>query len=215
MSPTCYSIDLGINAKATGRHAGSTDDPFPLQIALTQGTLTQDPGTGSTIFTPAALASFNQIHGRDIIIYRVFDTTKISGDGVRQLLDVNLCVFDFTTMDGSETSKPWPSDRPSSFYLLGDQLSLAFTSIQGGMELPCYYQRDSTEDIVTYTVTNPLKPIPYLFSVQVETTIATTPELTGTFYYQDDPEMVVSPDEGPPCSEAHADQLAGIAATSR
>jgi hypothetical protein len=192
-----YSIDLGINAKTTGRHEGSLEDPFPLQIAVTEGTLVQDPETSLTLFKPSALASFYQIQGGDSIIFRIFDITKIAGKGVRQLVDVSLCVFNFTAIDGSsEASKPWPSNEAFPFYRFGDQLSLAFTSIKGGMGLPCYYQRDSTKGIVIYTVTNPPEPVPYLFSVQVETTIATTSELTGTFYYQDDPEMVVSPDEG-------------------
>lgn len=214
-----YAIDLGIHPDATGGKSGThKDDSYPLQIALTQGTLAQDPLTGQMIFQPEALASFAQIKLGDILIFRAFDIAKISG-GSRQLLDVSSLKISFTKLDGSESSKPWPGDedRPFSRFET-EQLSKAFTSKLGGMKLPCYYQRDGSNGIVTYTVMmlGVTQPLPYLFSVVVETTLGMT-ETTGTFYYRDDPEMVVSPDEEPGCGEEDRalDQCAELAATSR
>src|SRR5262249_39784086 len=96
------------------------------------------------------------------------------------------------------STAPWNSGQ--SFAAVSprtNQRSLAFTSVPGGMDLPCYFELDSSDKIVTYTVTSVDQPVPYLFSVIVKTLLETTPEDTATCYFRDDPEMVVSPDGGP------------------
>ena len=216
-----YSIDLGIHPEATGGKSGThEDDAYPLQIGLTQGTLVQENGR-YTGFTPDALASFGQIKVGDIIIFRVFDTRRIfPAIGSRSLQSVGQLKVAFTDLNGGEPpEKPWQGDGNFPISRFDDQRSLAFTSVPGGMDLPCYFQRYNSQEqgIVTYTVSSTDNPVPYLFSVHVEATIAATPNDTWTAWFGDDPEMVISPDERPVYGEEERalNQFAEIAATSR
>lgn len=191
-----YSIDLGIHPDATGGCTGSDEkDPYPLQIALTKGTLVveNDRYTG---FTPTGLASFNQIWSGDRIIFRVFDITPVAGAGDRSVQDVISFTITFNTLKGSKTTAPWEPKVGTISRSSDDQVSPAFTCGTKILKLPCYFQRDTLDGIVTYTVLPPntKNPIPYLFSVQVETRLDAT---STRYYHQDDPEMVVSPDGGP------------------
>jgi hypothetical protein len=205
---TWYSIDLGIHPAATGGRAGKDEkleNAYPMQIALTQGTQIQKSGR-VTGFTPVALASFHQIKVKDIIIFRIFDTGWICPTMGRSIQSIGLLKTTFTDLQGVETSRPWQGDENFPVAKFGThQFSKAFSSLPGGMELPCYHQYDperGPDEIVTYTV----KPVTrnydsYLFSVVVEAHLGMAPETMERFYYRDDPEMVVSPDEGPPGQE--------------
>jgi len=216
-----YSIDLGIHPAVTGGHEGRDEqDSYPLQIALTLGTLVQEQESDrSTGFTPQAPASFAQIKVGDIIIFRFFETTLICPSLGRSLVRVDSLAVTFRKYDGSKADEPWrrESDRATIDKSPAHERSLTFTSVPGGMELPCHFERDSSNGIVTYTVINPVtkNPVPYLFSVLVETTIMTSAGYRPAFY-RDDPEMVISSDDRPGDGEENRplDQFAGIAATS-
>ncbi|HJX26785.1 MAG TPA: hypothetical protein VJ885_02645 [Thermoanaerobaculia bacterium] len=207
-----YSIDLGIHPDATGGHKGSVGDPFPMQIALVEGKLLKDPESGRyKDFQPTKLASFYQIRAKDIIIFRIFETTSVSTAQNPVLEDVKSVQIRFTDLIGNPADKPWKIAEKGFDAILAStqQLSLAFTSKPEGMYLPCWFEQGSPNGLVTYEVAPPknLKdPDSLLFSVTVETTRIVGSEL-NTFYHQDDPEMVVSPDESPGCEKAAEDCL--------
>lgn len=217
-----YSIDLGIHPDATGGHAGTAKDPCPLQVAVTKGTLLQEQEDGPyNGFKPEALASFAQIKEGDVIIFRVFETRSLCIPiGGRRLQDVDSVEVLFTELDGRWIPAPWKrnEDVATITQCPDDQISLAFASAPEGTKLPCYFQQDSVNGIVTHTIMKSATghPVSYLFSVQVKTAVETTTELQ-TCYYQDDPEMVIGPDEDPWRGDENLslDQLGGSAATSR
>jgi hypothetical protein len=213
-----YSIDLGIHPAITGGHKGSDDDPYPLQIAMTEGILLQEPESGRyTGFTPNAPASFAQIKAGDIIIFRVFNTTSICPNLGCSLVTVDSLTVKIYQYDGREADEPWKreSDRATIDKSPNHERSLTFTSKpREGMELPCHFERNSSKGIVAYEIMPATKwPVPYLFSVYVKATLTTGSKGTGTFYFHDDPEMVIGPDEDPPIGGP--DQSPDIAAMSR
>jgi hypothetical protein len=211
-----YSIDLGIHPDAKGRHDGSVSDPYPLQIALTQGILVPERGDGPyTGFTPLALASFNQLKRGDLVICRVFEISSICGSGVRCLEGVDSIKVTFNDIhDGVEMPELWTKSDKAVIPLSKastNQRSLAFTSVPGGTVLPCFFEWGS-KGIITYEIMPPnaLDPSPFLFSVLVYTHL----DSTETVYcHKDDPEMVISPDSGP--GGPPPGQSSVIAATSR
>jgi len=203
---SAYSIDLAIHTEATGGRSGKKQpehECYPLQIALVRGTLIPEGGP-YTGFEPEALASFHEIKERDTIIFRVFDTRAISHKFGRSLRGVGPIELAFTDLQGRLKSKgPWRRDEGLSMIKFDEnQLSLAFTSARGGMSLPCYHEyQERPDEIIVYTVDRPERESDsYLFSVIVAARIGEHPDpkQLETFYYKDDPEMVISPDGSPP-----------------
>lgn len=192
-----YSIDLGIHPAATDGRKGKKNDPYPMQIALTEGSLVIDKSGRYIGFTPDAPASFGQIKGGDIIIFRVLETTPICRSLGRSLEAVVHLTVTFRDYDGHAADSPLTPERDHANFAKSPshERSLTFTSIPKGMDLPCHFERDSSKGIVTYKVTKLDEPVPYLFSVLAETTIMKSEE-SETAFFRDDPEMVISPDGG-------------------
>jgi hypothetical protein len=169
-----------------------------MQIALTQGSLVVHKSGRYLGFTPEAPASFGQIKSGDIIVFRVLETTPICPNLGHSLEVVHQLTVTFKDYAGKPIALPWAPDSDSANFAKSlSQRSLTFTSVAGGMDLPCHFERNSSDGIVTYKVTvEPEKAVPYLFSVLVETSVMKLGE-GKTAFYQDDPEMVISPDGGP------------------
>jgi hypothetical protein len=201
-----YSIDLGIDANATAGAAGTESDPYPMQIALTRGVLTQDPSNGQfTGFEPEKLASFDDLRSGDTIIFSVFNITSIGSKGDRSFAAPEQFPIKFTNLRGTP-HRPWIDHLVSRISPGRKQLSLAFSR---GPEKhwPCFFQWNDSQGIIANTLAKVTEPTSFLLTITIPVFLAGLPEKS---YFRTDPEMVISPDEDP-CP----DQPPAMAATSR
>lgn len=216
-----YSIDFGIDVYATNRASGTRSDPYPLQLALSQGNLIKDPKGRLVDFVPTGFASFLQVKGNDLVIFRVFDITSISGGGDNELSNVNFIETSFAMRNGAGigigSPAPWSAASPVAGVNPSKSHSLTFTR-GGGDDLPCYFQWN--DGIVVNPLSNPDAAVSYLLSFLIQAAVQVSDE-ERTIYFRADPEMVVSPDSGnvPPGPHKHHVHVPGHsradAATSR
>lgn len=205
-----YSIDLGIDANATAGAAGTKSDPYPLQIGLTRGNLIQDSPNGRlTGFEPKELASFAQFRSGDTVIFSVFDITSIGSKGDRSFLAPERFPIQFTNLRGTIPQRPWIDHLVASMSPGRRQVSLAF-SRGPETEWPCFFQWNDSKGIIANTIVKVTEPTSFLLAVTIPVFLKGLPEKS---YFKTDPEMVISPDEGPPIGEAGQSPV--IAATSR
>src|SRR5262249_14757320 len=99
----------------------------------------------------------------DIILFRVLETTPICLNLGHSLVEVNQLTVTFKDHAGKVAeSPPWTRESdPANFAKSPNhERSLTFTSVPGGMDLPCHFERNSSDWIVIYRVTKPDEPVP-------------------------------------------------------
>lgn len=216
-----YSIDLGIDANATGCALGTKDSPYPLQIGLTEVVPIRDPSTGQLIsIAPKALASFTHIQSGDVVVFSIFNITSIGSKGGKSFTAPQPFQVTFKCLDGKEKS-PWGfMDLAGRVSECKEQKSLTF-ALPPATECswPCFFLLNESGGIASNKVAKVPERISYLLTVLIPVCLAGV-DSTELSYFRVDPEMVISPDGGPggdPTGneDPAPDQSTAIAATSR
>jgi hypothetical protein len=216
---THYSIDLGIDANATAGASGTESDPYPLQIGLTAGALVQGSNRQYHDFLPKALASFTQMRSGDVLIFSVFNITSIGSKGDRSFMAPQPIQIKLTSLDGtSESPLTLNSALLAGLSPARNQRSLAFAT-KPDTFWPCFFQLNASDGIAVNPIGQVTSPASFLLTVTVPVVLMDPAGVLATFYFQADPELVVSPDEGPGSETALEERAPGqppaIAATSR